>query len=71
MVHREYIKLKVNNVILAYADEIIILGDIKNYIVNVTDKLIESSHRMSLIINEDKNKNLIMKRHVVKKIALK
>jgi len=47
-------ELNGKNIMLAYADDIVILGDTKNYIVKVTEKLIESGHRMNLVINENK-----------------
>lgn len=40
---------------LAYADDILILGDTENDVVKATKKLIESSHRINLTINEEKN----------------
>jgi len=52
-------------------DDIVILGDTENDVVKLTEELIESSHRMNLVINEDKTKYLVMTRHVVNKTALK
>lgn len=60
-----------NSVMLAYADDIVILGNTKNDIVKVTEKLIESIHRMNLVINENKSKYIVMTRHMVNTVALK
>lgn len=49
-------ELNGKNIMLAYADDIAILGDTKDDIVKVTEKLIESSHKMNLAINENKTK---------------
>ncbi|KAL4141519.1 hypothetical protein QTP88_004148 [Uroleucon formosanum] len=59
------------NIMLAYADDIVILGDIKDDIMEVTEKLIESSHRMNLVINENKTKYLVMSRHMINTAAIK
>jgi len=59
------------NIMLAYADDIVILGDTENDVVKVTEKLIESSHRMNLVINENKTKYLVMTRHMVNTAVLK
>ncbi|VVC39636.1 Reverse transcriptase domain [Cinara cedri] len=47
-------ELNGKNVMLAYADDIVIIGDTENDVVEATRKLIESSHRMNLTINEEK-----------------
>ncbi|KAL4112400.1 hypothetical protein QTP88_016199 [Uroleucon formosanum] len=64
-------ELNDKNIMLAYADDIVILGDTKDDIVEVTEKLIESSHRMNLVINENKTKYLVMSRHMVNTAAIK
>jgi len=66
-------ELNGKNIGLAYTDDIVILGDTKNDIAKVTDKLFESSHRrtMNLLINENKTKYLVMTRHVANTAALK
>lgn len=46
-------ELNGKNVILSYADDIVILRDTENDVVKVTEKLIYSSHRMNLNINEE------------------
>jgi len=56
---------------LAYADDIVILGDKESDIVKAAEKLIEASNRMNLTINEEKTKYLIMTRRSVDKTALK
>jgi len=48
-------------VILAYADDIIILGDTKNKIISTSESLIKSSKKMVLSINEDKILNNVQK----------
>lgn len=45
-----------------------ILENTENDVAYVTEKLIESSHRISLVIEENKTKYLIISRHVVKKV---
>lgn len=55
----------------AYAYDIIIFGDTENYVVKAAKKLIESSHRMNLTINENKIKYLVKTRREVNKTALK
>lgn len=59
------------NIMLTYADDIVILGDTENDVVKITEKLIESSRRMNLVTNENKTKYLVMTRRVVNKAALK
>lgn len=57
---------------LAYNDDIVILGDTKNYVIKATKKLIEFRLRMNLtIINEKKTKYPIMTLRSVNKTALK
>lgn len=58
------------NVVLAYADDIVILGDTENDAVKATEKLIVSSHRMNLSINKNKTKYLVMIRRAVNKTVL-
>lgn len=48
--------------ILAYVDDIIILGDAEIEIKSNTEKLINPDKKMSLALNEDKTKYLIMTR---------
>ncbi|KAL4085250.1 hypothetical protein QTP88_027109 [Uroleucon formosanum] len=48
--------------LLAYADDIVILGDSQNEVEASINKLIKSSKRMGLIINESKIKYMIMSR---------
>jgi len=64
-------ELNGKNIMLTYADDIVILGDTKDDIVEVTEKLIESNHRMNLVINENKTKYLVMSRHMENTAALK
>lgn len=59
------------NVTLAYADNIAILRDTENELVKETEKLILSSHRMNLNIEEEKIKYPIMTRRSVNKTPLK
>lgn len=61
-------ELNGRNVVLAYADIIIILGKIKNKIISTTENLINFSKKMGLsVLNEDKTKYLVMSRDVVNK----
>jgi len=64
-------KLNGKTGILAYANDIIILGYTKNEIRSTTESLINSSKKMGLSINEDKTKYLIMSRNVVNKSNLR
>lgn len=48
--------------LLAYADDIVILGDSQNEVEASINKLIKCSKRMGLIINENKTKYMIMSR---------
>lgn len=42
------------------ADDIVILGDLGNDVVMVTEKSIVFSHRMDIAIDENQTKNLVM-----------
>jgi hypothetical protein len=64
-------ELNEKTVILAYADDIIILGDTKNEIISTTESLIKSSKNMGLSINENKTKYLIKFRKMLNKSDLK
>lgn len=64
-------ELNDKNVMLTYTDDILILENMETDVIKVTEKLIESSHRMNLVINKNKTKYLVMTRHVVNKAALK
>lgn len=64
-------ELNGKNIMLAYADHIVILGDTKNEIVEITEKLIVSSHRINHAINENKIKCLVMTKRVVNNTVLK
>jgi len=59
------------HIMLAYADDVVILKDTENDVVKVTEKLIKSSHRMNLAINKNKTKYLVMTRHMVITATLK
>lgn len=39
---------------LAYADNIVILGDAENDLVKATEEIIKPSHRINLAINKNK-----------------
>jgi len=66
-------KMEMNgkNIMLAYADDIVILGDTENDVMKVTEKLIESRYKMNLVINGNKTKYLVMTRHMVNIATLK
>jgi sorting nexin-29 len=51
------------SVILAYADDIVVLGKTKEVIVQTTEKLVEASKSMGLCINENKTKYMTMSRN--------
>lgn len=59
------------NVMLAYADNIVLLGDTEKDVVKATEKLIESSRKIKLTISEEKPKYLVMTWPSVNKTALK
>lgn len=48
------IELNGKNVMLMYIDDIVILGNTENYVVKVTEKPIEFSHKINLVINKNK-----------------
>lgn len=50
--------------LLAYADDIILLGESKHDIENRARKLIKSSSSMGLVVNENKTKYVVMTRNV-------
>jgi len=56
------IELNGTGTLLAYTEDIIILGDSRNEIEESTKKMIESSKRMELKINESKTNYMIMSR---------
>lgn len=64
-------ELNEKNVMLAYVDNIIILGDTEDNVMKVTEELIKSSHKMNLAIIENKTKYLVISRHMVNKAVLK
>lgn len=64
-------ELNGKNVMLMYADDIVILGDTKDDVMKVTEELIKSSHKMNLAVNTNKTKYLVITRHMVNKAVLK
>lgn len=50
------------NLLLAYADDIQVLGKSKDYILRITQKLLESSKMMSLKVNQQKIKYMRIKK---------
>jgi len=56
-----------NRNLLAYADDIDILGESQDQIISSTFKLIEASLRIELKINGNKTKYMIMTRHLINK----
>jgi len=54
-----FMELVGNRTLLAYADDIVIMGESQDQIVSSTSKLIEFSQRIGLKINEDKTKYMI------------
>jgi hypothetical protein len=51
---------------LAYADDVVILGNSHQVVGHTVEKLIASIRRMVLIINEAKTKYMLMTRHTPK-----
>jgi len=56
-------ELNENVIMLAYADDVVILGNSHQKVIHNVEKLIASSRNMGLIINETKTKYMIMARH--------
>jgi len=56
-------ELNENVIILAYADDVVILGNSRHEVIYTVEKLIASSRNMVLIINETKTKYMIMACH--------
>lgn len=50
--------------ILAYADNVVILGNSRQEVIHTMKKLIKSSRNMGLKINEAKSKYMLMTRHM-------
>ena len=51
------------SVILAYADDIVVLGKTKEEIIQTTEKLVKASKSMGLYINENKTKYMMISRN--------
>lgn len=64
-------EMRVENVMLAYADDIVKLGDTKNEVVKTIEKLIASSRTMNLGVDENKTMYLVMTRRAVNKTVSK
>jgi hypothetical protein len=54
--------LFVMNTLLAYTDDLVILGSSINEIKTSTEKLFKASKNMGLIVNEEKTKYMVMSR---------
>lgn len=54
--------------VLAYADDIILLGNMREEITHSLSKLIEASKNMGLCINEEKTKLMILSRRNVDQV---
>lgn len=61
------IELLGNRTLLAYANDIVILGEFQDQIISSTLKLIEAGQRIGLKINKDKKKYLVMFRRTINK----
>lgn len=46
--------------ILAYADDIIILGNTRQEITQITSELLEASKKMGLYVNQEKTKFMVL-----------
>lgn len=51
-----------NNMRLAYADDIVIIGNMRQEVVTKTNDLIKTAKPMGLEVNQDKIKYLVMTR---------
>jgi len=60
-------ELNKNMTILAYADDVVILGNSRQEGGHTVEKLIASSRKMGIIINEAKTKYMLMTRHTLVK----
>jgi sorting nexin-29 len=67
---REMELVRMNN-ILAYADDLVILGSSINEIKTSAEKLFKASQNMDLIVNEEKTKYMVMSRQLTPKSNLK
>jgi len=56
-------ELNKNMTLLAYADDVVILGNSRQEVGHTVEKLIASSRKMGLIINEAITKYMLMLRH--------
>ncbi|KAL4154176.1 hypothetical protein QTP88_002009 [Uroleucon formosanum] len=52
-----------NMTMLAYADDVVVLGNSRQEVAHTVEKLIASSRNMGLLINEAKTKYMLMARH--------
>jgi len=59
------------NTLLAYADDIVILGTSQKEIKEKAKRLFKASHNMGLLVNEAKTKYMIMSRQVTQKNSIK
>jgi hypothetical protein len=59
------------NTLLAYADDLVILGLSINEIKTSAEKLFKASQNIGLIVNEEKKKYMVMSRQVTSKSNLK
>lgn len=57
-------ELNENMTLLAYADNIIILGNTQLEVIQIMEMLIRSSKEIGLIINETKMKYMVMSRNL-------
>jgi len=60
-------KLVGANTLLAFADDIVILGASQNALENSAKRLSKASHNMGLSVNESKKKYMVMSRHEILK----
>jgi len=56
-------ELNRNVTMLAYADDVVILGNSRHVVIHTVEKLFASSRNMGFIINEPKTKYLLMACH--------
>jgi len=54
--------ININQAILAYADDIVVIGETKKEVINATSKLINASNGMELHVNDGNTKYMVVSR---------
>jgi len=63
LTHRQRVEILGNESILAYADDIVILGNTRQEITQTTSELLEASKKMGLCVNQEKTKFMVLSRN--------